>query len=363
MELVRTETQSKLLADRLEAEIRNRLLGPGQKLLSTRDLSEKFGFDRNVVRAALDILEERHLIVKMPRKGIYVNPELFSLGRPELFIFTFGGMAPSYVEMALNLNGDRTYQKDFNVTLRYASWLELNMQTFECEMLKAKRSDPGMIVLASTYIDAAKIRILQSLDIPFVIIGEQHHSEPGLEFNQIFELFAAKGLEIGKFFAKSQFREMAYITLPETMLEYDAAYRTLIQCHAAAAGKKFTEVPIHFAEGQEVTTEESQLEAVKNLFESGARPDLLHFFDSIDINGLQRVLAQFNLRIPDDVTVLAYNPLALNKVPGIYEIFIDYKQFAVAAFELIRRCAIDRTFIGKQDLTSQINYSIERFHG
>lgn len=363
MQLSRDEAQSRRLADQLEAEIRARVLAPGSKLLSSRALSEKFGLDRNVVRAAMDALEERRLIVKMPRKGIYVNPELLSLGRPELYIFTFGGLTPSYVETALDLGGSREYLRDFNVTLRYASWGELNLQTFENEMVKARQCSPGVVVLASTYIDRARIEILRRNEIPFVILGELHQEVTDLEFNQIFEQFAAKGLEVGKFFARSGFGELAYFTFPDRMLAYEVAYRTLLRCHAAAAGKKFREAPLGFNPESEVNTQKWQERAVRELFDSGTRPDLLHFIDSVDIAGLQRVLADFGLRIPEDVNVIVYHPLGVNPVPGIYEIFIDYREFSRSAFDLIGRCVRTGRPIGRNDLTHLVRYEIRQYRG
>lgn len=359
MDLSREEAQSRQLADQLESEIRNRILMPGSKLLSTRDLSEKFGIDRNVVRAALDTLEARRLIVRMPRKGIYVNPELLSLGRPELYIFTFGGLNPSYVEVALALHHNREYQRTFNVTIRYASWLELNQETFESEMVKAKRINPGILILASTYVDPPKLKILRDLEIPFVILGEFHHTQDLPDLNRIFEQFAAKGLETGRFFAQSQFQEMAYFTFPGDMLEYEVGYRTMIRCQAAAAGKKFTENVLQFNPETEVNTSQCQEKAVRDLFASGARPDLLHFIDSVDVPAIQRVLDEFNLRIPEDVNLLVFNPLAINPPTGIYEMFIDYSRFSEKAFELIRAYACEGVKIGTRDLTSLVSYKIE----
>lgn len=358
MNLSRNEAQSLQLADRLETEIRNRILPPGSKLLSTRSLSEQFDIDRNVVRAALDMLEARKLIVRRPRQGIYVNPELLSLGRPEIYIFTFGGTTPSYVETALDLQHNREYMRNCNVTIRYACWEELNLQTFENEMVKARQVSPGIIVLASTYVDRPKLEILRAMRIPFVILGEYHHDVSGLDANRIFEQFAPKGLAIGRFFAESSYREMAYFTFPGNMLDYEIEYRTLLRCHAAAAGKKFIETELSFDPETEVNDQHWQQKAVHDLFASGARPDLLHFIDGVDVAGIQQVLDEFHLHIPEDVNLLLYHPLAENPVPGLLEIRVDYSRFSAAAFELILQTVRTGENFGVRDLTHLVNYHI-----
>ena len=61
------------VADRLEDQILDGRRAPGSPLLQL-DLVEEFGVSRMPVRDALALLEQRHLAVRVPRKGVIVRP-------------------------------------------------------------------------------------------------------------------------------------------------------------------------------------------------------------------------------------------------------------------------------------------------
>ncbi len=61
------------IADRLEDQILEGRRAPGSPLLQLQ-LVEEFGVSRMPVRDALALLEQRHLAVRVPRKGMIVRP-------------------------------------------------------------------------------------------------------------------------------------------------------------------------------------------------------------------------------------------------------------------------------------------------
>ncbi len=61
------------VADAIEASILDGNIAPGTPLLQL-DLAASFGVSRVPVRDALAILEQRHLAVRVPRKGVIVRP-------------------------------------------------------------------------------------------------------------------------------------------------------------------------------------------------------------------------------------------------------------------------------------------------
>src|SRR5690349_14068604 len=61
------------VADRLEEQILDGKRAPGSPLLQL-DLVAEFGVSRVPVRDALALLEQRHLAVRVPRKGVIVRP-------------------------------------------------------------------------------------------------------------------------------------------------------------------------------------------------------------------------------------------------------------------------------------------------
>ncbi len=61
------------VADAIEEQILNGQRAPGAPLLQL-DLAAEFGVSRVPVRDALAVLEQRHLAVRVPRKGVIVRP-------------------------------------------------------------------------------------------------------------------------------------------------------------------------------------------------------------------------------------------------------------------------------------------------
>ena len=61
------------VADQLEAQILDGRRAPGSPLQQL-DLAAEFGVSRVPVRDALAVLEQRHLAVRVPRKGVIVRP-------------------------------------------------------------------------------------------------------------------------------------------------------------------------------------------------------------------------------------------------------------------------------------------------
>jgi GntR family transcriptional regulator, transcriptional repressor for pyruvate dehydrogenase complex len=68
------------LVDRLEADIVGRTWSPGQRLPSERQLVERFGVSRPIVREVLRRLQERGLIVVHPGRGSFVRDLLPTQG-------------------------------------------------------------------------------------------------------------------------------------------------------------------------------------------------------------------------------------------------------------------------------------------
>lgn len=71
--LIGTESQSSQVARLIERDIVDGKLSPNSRLRSTRDLAGHFGVGHRVVLSALDILERKDLIIRVPRSGIHVK--------------------------------------------------------------------------------------------------------------------------------------------------------------------------------------------------------------------------------------------------------------------------------------------------
>ena len=61
------------LADRFEGYIRSGIYRGGDRLPSVRRVGEEFGVNPNTVAKSYTLLEERGLVVTVPKKGVFVS--------------------------------------------------------------------------------------------------------------------------------------------------------------------------------------------------------------------------------------------------------------------------------------------------
>lgn len=72
MKLITADAKCVQVADYIEKEIRSGRLHAGERLCTVRELCDKFDTKTTVINAAYDKLEKKKLIVRLPRKGVYV---------------------------------------------------------------------------------------------------------------------------------------------------------------------------------------------------------------------------------------------------------------------------------------------------
>lgn len=349
------------VADRLERDIRSGGYLPGSKLLSMRTLSEKMQTDRNIIRGALDRLEAKGVVTKEARKGVFVSPGVLSGGLQEIYIFAHcyeGTGQISYIEQALELHRHFEYRRKFNVTLRYVGWGGMTTGSIHNEILKAKAGNAAVLVVSGAVVDRERIAILKESGLPFIVIGETNEDLPGLEFNQVYASFAARGLDVGNYLARSPYREIAYFTVPENTMSYIEEYIRILRRYVEEAGKKFTLRRLNSDADTERRRPRYYEAAVRELLESGARPDLLHFSDTVDVKVVSRIAGEFGLRVPEDINILASANTMQNPIPGILVTHIDYQRLADEIFELCGKLASRSGGDGKHNLTHLITHKV-----
>lgn len=72
MKLVTADAKCVQVAEYIEKEIRSGRLHAGERLCTVRELCDKFDTKTSVIDAAYDKLEKKKLIVRLPRRGVYV---------------------------------------------------------------------------------------------------------------------------------------------------------------------------------------------------------------------------------------------------------------------------------------------------
>lgn len=94
--LIGREPLSVQLANIIEKDIFSGGLPPDSPLASTRELARNFGVSHQVVISALDILEQKDLIVRLPRKGVFVKASSIHPKAREVLFFAFADQPESH---------------------------------------------------------------------------------------------------------------------------------------------------------------------------------------------------------------------------------------------------------------------------
>lgn len=119
-----------ILADIISLiEERNYL--PGERLPSERELAERFGVGRGVIREALSVLENLRYVQRKPNSGIYLNPNPERTSLEALSLFA---------GLGLDLAVDKLAQ-----ILEVRRILEIQAVSLAC----ARRTDPDLAAMQS----------------------------------------------------------------------------------------------------------------------------------------------------------------------------------------------------------------------
>ncbi len=80
-------TRSRYVADAIESDILSGVLAPQTRLKSTRALAAAFGVGTKVIVSAMDILEQRNLVIRHARQGVYVKTKEAKSGIRDVLLF------------------------------------------------------------------------------------------------------------------------------------------------------------------------------------------------------------------------------------------------------------------------------------
>ena len=108
-------TLTRRVAVRLEKRIYTGDYPPDSPLPSTRTLADQFGVSQRVILLALDILEQKNILVRQERKRVYVKARSLADDAREILFFAFGdslglhGIYQTLNEMILQTAKQRRY--------------------------------------------------------------------------------------------------------------------------------------------------------------------------------------------------------------------------------------------------------------
>ncbi len=151
----------------LENEIRLGHLKPGERLQSMRELATQFGVSTMVINSALDILEERGLVKRLPRQGVLIADPA-EAKRTILAVYSPAGQ-DSPTPYILPEFEAACLEHGFQVERLDIDFIGLDSNDKLFRILSKKNLHSVLLCGAAFQGDEAEIRFFQRLGLPTVI--------------------------------------------------------------------------------------------------------------------------------------------------------------------------------------------------
>lgn len=328
MLLVRKESQSSQVAKILEKEIITGQIPPETKLRSTREMIDLFSVSQQVIKSAINVLEEKGLIIRKPRKGIYVSPKVFSPEQKEIICIKVGSsnLFTDYSEKFFALNGNPSYNS-LNFVTKSIATENFAKESFVYELSKLIEANPDCVLISIPQISKAQVKQCLALPFPVVFIGDfSDGGFPELKYNQIAEDTAEraeasvmKAIELGK-------KNIVCLAGP-LKYYYNKVYYQQVKTLAKKNGLQIEY--IEHTDGTPVLEQviEKRKITVRN------NSEILKKADAIVIDGFQKlelfptIFQENGLEFPGKRIVIADGGM----YPGCVYVHSDYSELAKAA--------------------------------
>ncbi len=194
--LLQRESLGEQVANALEKGIVRGELPAGARLQSTRELAATFEVSHQVVLSALDLLETKMMIRRLPRKGVYVADSATCPDTREvlLLIVAEAPTSNSFFWQIINLVDSEQAAGRFHFTLRILTLSKANCgdALYKRRMLAAElprltdKFHPDCALVIYPSIDRRQMDMLLKLPFPLLFVGDfLEGSFPGLDYNQL----------------------------------------------------------------------------------------------------------------------------------------------------------------------------------
>jgi|GEM_PF-1838340 len=312
------KVNSKEIAGRIRREIATGRLVPGEKLIGTRLLAEKFNVGRQILRSAFDLLEEERVLESVPGAGTFVRRELprelnirqkLSIG-----LVNWNQDEPgSFTVRAHNALLAQSEDKNCRIHFCMANSHEKLIDWME------ELSIDGLILTGR--IDDELVRFLKKRSVPFLLLGNFELKEEAnrLEKNVYSILYNT----LNTLYEQHSFRRIVAVTGRQTIL----GTRQALQ----AIGRVIEEKKL--SGKQEVSTEYVEIGEYERLtaFLDGKRlgPSDLLYLSADAFHAVARYIFEHGIRKENRPFLFLDMPVESVPYPDIVGCFL-YKKDALA---------------------------------
>ena len=169
-------SQSGHVADLIENDILSNRLPPKSFLKSVRDLAEIHGVSKMVISSAMDILEQKNLILRMPRKGYIVKEKASQEGMLDVLLFALDREPgkSAFITQMLHLPQTPGINARINFTIRLAcSQSEHSSGRLKEELLRLEKFGyPDCVVIIPISFTRKEVEMCMKLPYPVIFLGD-----------------------------------------------------------------------------------------------------------------------------------------------------------------------------------------------
>lgn len=250
----REQNKTRLVAENLERKIRHAEWTPGMRLPSTRLLASEFECSTQVIVDAFDMLEQKRLVERKLRSGVFVreNPLFSNIEVGFLFSDTSQHKNNQFLNAMRRMADAPFLEPGFNFTLRSFSMPpHVNETVVHDELLRfIDRMNLDVLVLLPPFLSVKDVEFCRGLNIPVIFLGDfSDEASAMLPHHQISnDNFAYATIAFRKFASQISAAEVMLLSGSRQHYFYREFYEGFI--HAAnSTGIRvdLRELPIHFS--------------------------------------------------------------------------------------------------------------------
>ncbi len=326
------ENQGDQVANELERQIGSGLLVPGRKLPSFRALAAQFSVSCQVIESAFARLEERHLILRRPRVGVYVNPDAFAPSKREFCLLRLlnGVRLADYTERILSIS-DLMVWRGCNLSIRSISDRNYSRGILLYELEKLRQAHVDCLLVYNPGLCEEDMPEFAKLPFPVVFLGDSiPEACVGKVANQIVEETADRARAMVAAAARCGYHHAVLVGGPLSKY-YCQVMNTAGAAAAAGLGLGFRYVELE-EEGCETVVDLTRMrrQCVAETL-AGGQPDILLLDGYKQLGLFIEALAAKGLMVGRDIGILGDGEMC----PGTIFLQSDYIALSVEIMRLI----------------------------
>ncbi|MBE6374525.1 MAG: winged helix-turn-helix transcriptional regulator [Lentisphaerae bacterium] len=210
---------SGMVASKIEKDILSGRLASGSFLKSSREMAAIYEVSKTVIGDAIEILAQKNLILRLPRKGFIVKGKAQQEGMIDVLLFAMDREPgkSAFVREMLRLPQTPGTDARINFTIRLAcSQSEHSNARLEEELLRLEKFGyPDCVIIIPIGFTRREMEMCLKLPYPVIFLGEfdDRGSYPDLKYRQVYPESDSSAFVAG-YAAEKRYRSMVKV-IPE----------------------------------------------------------------------------------------------------------------------------------------------------